>query len=225
MSHQVASLSAETVPVARHMVRLAVADHLDIPFQEAQTVQLRQVHPSLNHASLKVEVWTNRVNQANGQSMLDSFLANASMASELLGLTVHDIIGVDEDDSQDGAGAVVAEGASEVAGENSDLYIEHYTPLEEAAEKKASGKSASIAGVDVPEGVPVALIAGVAAGVMILVAATGIWLHYRRRQLAHSTGNEWCMKVAGKEVDLEVAKPEKKVANDVDINSESVQGV
>jgi len=83
---------ADAVPVSHHMVRLALADHLDIAFQEVSTVQIRKdLGSPTTHAHLKVEVQTRRLGVAQGSSLLASFLSNASMASDLVGLPVYEV--------------------------------------------------------------------------------------------------------------------------------------
>merc|ERR1712039_857646 len=79
-------------------------------------------------------------------------------------------------------------GIPEVAGENTDQYAEYYTPLAQEAEKQAQEQSAggdhSIAGVPLPESVPVVAIIGAAIGVVVVFGGLAACLYYKRRQAA-----------------------------------------
>jgi len=104
-------------------------------------------------------------------------------------------------------------------GEKTDQYAEYYAPLETEAEQQAKaagdGKSASIAGVDVPESVPMPVIIGAAAGTVTFLAVVGIWLHWRRRQLlARNPVGKCSEEAVGKcseEEDVVVVKAQKVV--------------
>merc|ERR1712217_451915 len=187
----------DTVPVARHSVRLALADHLDITFQEARKVRIRKDDDApVTHAHLKVEIRTRRLVEDLGHSLLSNFLPNASTASDVLGLRVHDVQhrargwkseDTDDDDSSQRNASLIG-GIPEVAGENTDQYAEYYTPLEQEAENKAQEQSAagdhSIAGIPLPESVPVLAIIGAAIGVVVIFCGLGAYLYYKRRQAA-----------------------------------------
>lgn len=230
---------SDTVPVSHHMVRLALADHFDITFQEVETVQLhKDPEKPLTHAVLNVTIITNRLAPELGSSLLTTFLTNSSMASDVLGLTVRDVVEVngkgqgDVGKDQGEGNAVVAD--SNVPGETSDQYSEYYAPLEKEAEDKARsrGRSNSIAGVEVPESVPVDVIIGVAATIMVLSVVVAVWLRRRRQQLMEIANNDntQVKKVEDPEVtkveDAEVQKvedPEKPKVDEVVLDDEKTK--
>merc|ERR1712232_1308078 len=134
----------------------------DILFQEVQNVAIRKDPGSpTTHAHLMVKLSTKRLNAQSGSSLLKSFLTNATMATDLMGLTTHEIESDLFDDSSSGAAGTFATEAEE-----SDEYADDYATLEAKAEEKANG-GANVAGVDVPDSVPMpAIVAG--AGVIVL---------------------------------------------------------
>jgi len=176
---------------SRHSVRLALADHLDITFQEAHQVRFRkdQGFPT-THAHLSVVVKTRRLGAELGVLLLASFLTNTSRASDILGLTVHDVEHDDDfhetADAKDRVNASPTDSAG--AGEDSDQYAEYYAPLEENAERLAEAKSEggdhSVAGIPLPFGIPTAAIIGVAVGIVVVLGGLVGCLYYKRRQHA-----------------------------------------
>jgi len=77
-----------------HMARLAVASHLDIPFQEVRVSisftdsssrRLSQVHPNVQNVYFEATVSTRRVSQAYGGRLLDMLIADVEFSRELLG--------------------------------------------------------------------------------------------------------------------------------------------
>lgn len=207
---------ADVVPTSRHMVRLAVADHLDITFQEASIVKLRRDSASpTTHAHLRVKVKTDRLDEGLGSSLMASFLPNASVVSDLLGLTVHAVEQVDTSDNQGPSPpGQISDRDATLPGETSDQYAEYYAPLEAQAEERAQtpGNPTSIAGVDVPEGVPMGAIIGGAVGAVVLFVVVGVWLRFRRKQLARNNLENGTMAKAGKEEEI-VGKIEKTTEN------------
>jgi len=196
------------------MVRLALADHLDITFQEARLVRIRRdaVAPD-SRAHMEVKVHTSRLDVNQGSSLLASFLTNASIASEMLGLTVNEIAHVDDSQgpgSNEKTSKVMTD-AADLPEENADEYAEHYSPLATEAEQQTNKNSASIAGVDVPESVPVPVIVGAAVAVVTFLAAVGVWLNYRRRQLSMRNASDNTVVKVVKEDDI-VIEPTKDVA-------------
>merc|ERR1712232_1533512 len=74
---------------ASHMVRLAVADHLDVPFQEVTRVHLFRRERAANlDAVLVVSVQTHRLSEDEGHPLLRSFISDASELSSLLGFEI-----------------------------------------------------------------------------------------------------------------------------------------
>merc|ERR1712194_41567 len=181
----------DAAPVSRHSVRLALADHLDITFQEAHQVRFRkdQGFPT-THAHLTVVLNTRRLGAELGEMLLASFLTNASRASSILGLTVHDVEHDDDfhdtADTKDTVNASLTDSAAH--GEESDQYAEYYAPLEQNAELMAKAKSQggdhSVAGIALPFGIPTAAIIGVAIGIVVVLGSLVGCLYYKRRQLA-----------------------------------------
>merc|ERR1711920_913677 len=170
---------------------------MGITFQEARKVKIRKDDDApVTHAHVKVQIRTRRLVEDLGHSLLSMFLPNASIASDVLGLTVHDVQhhargwkseDTDDDDSSQRNASLIG-GGPEVAGEETDQYAEYYTPLEQQAEKQAQEQSSagdhSIAGVPLPESVPVLAIIGAAIGVVVIFGGLGACLYYKRRLAA-----------------------------------------
>jgi len=202
----------DAAPVARHSLRLALADHFDVPFQEAHQVRLRKDDGSpTTHAHLHIVVNTRRLTTDLGNLLLASFLANASIASEILGLVVHTVEhqvraddGESSSHSDQGANASLIDAAT--ASEDEDEYAQYYVPLEknaELAQSKASGEP-SVAGVPVPSFIPTIAIVAVAGGIVVLLAALiGCLFLRRRRLLAQQSPNNTVEKTVEADVPAE----------------------
>jgi len=187
------------VPIARHSVRLALADHLDVTFQEANHVRLRRDESSpTTHAHLKIMISTRRLNTDVGKTLLGSFLGNASIASEILGLVVHTVEHQILSDNAEGSSHPdEGQNASLIdmitTGEDEDEYAKYYAPLEKNAEQlaqpQASGER-SVAGVPVPSSIPTFAIVAVAGGIVLLLASIiGCVLIRRKRLLAQDASS------------------------------------
>mmetsp|Transcript_14034 Transcript_14034/g.24638 ORF Transcript_14034/g.24638 Transcript_14034/m.24638 type:complete len:566 (-) Transcript_14034:202-1899(-) len=161
-----------------HMLRLAVADHLDIPFQEVLKVVLRPVahehtHRRLdNHftgATLFIGVTSGRIDAEKGQELLRTFLNDKTSASQLLGLEVHNLVIVDKKVT-----TLVEVDDAEASDEYSQFYKDY-----EPQDARGSGLS-TIPGS--PEDVfPAGVVVGVAAAVVVLGILTAVGLWYKKR--------------------------------------------
>lgn len=161
---------AEAVNITMHFVRLALADHLDVPFQEAKDVRLwKDEGAPATHAHLQVQVLTDRLDAKQGRPLLQSFLTNATFASEMMGLTVLETPDIAPD--MEGAPTV-----SSVSPEKPDQYDQYYGMLEKKRDPTV------IAGVYIPEEVPVPVIVSAAVGVILLGSVVALFLHFRRKR-------------------------------------------
>mmetsp|Transcript_15945 Transcript_15945/g.28480 ORF Transcript_15945/g.28480 Transcript_15945/m.28480 type:complete len:504 (-) Transcript_15945:200-1711(-) len=159
-----------------HILRLSVADHLDIPFQEILNVVLRPtVHTHrrlsghLTEASLFVSVTTSRMEAKKGEELLRAFLSDKESASQLLGLEVHNLVLVDKQ-------ATALDDLD--AAEASDEYAQFY---KDAEPKDVRGGSLSTIPGSPEDVFPAGVVVAVAAAVVFLGMLTAVGLWYKKR--------------------------------------------
>jgi hypothetical protein len=124
--------------VSIHFLRLALADHLDIPFQEVGRILLRrsltptsdrrlqQSQATVPAAYLDISVSSRRHTAESGNRHLEAFLSDSLVASQLLGVAVHSLEHLDESRLSE----VEADMSSEqVIGEDGDVFSQYYDEL------------------------------------------------------------------------------------------------
>lgn len=163
-------------------MRLALADHLDIPFQEVGRVLLRrsarvtgdrrldQSQSSVPSAYLDISIRSRRHTAESGKRHLEAFLNDAVVASQILGVAVHSLEWLDVRKHRE---AETNMSSDSVLGEDGDVYTPYYEQVEPNSEDGkgdvAAGGGASL--------LPVILI-GSFAGVIFV--AGGVFLTVRR---------------------------------------------
>jgi len=84
-----------------HHIRLAAADHLDIPFQEVTSVQLgmdrafsRRLQAAMVERAvfLKIQIRSNRVDNSHAENFKRNFSATTEDASELIDMRVQQLV-------------------------------------------------------------------------------------------------------------------------------------
>jgi hypothetical protein len=129
---------AQKSEVSIHFLRLALADHLDIPFQEVGRILLRrsvtatsdrrlqQSEATVQHAYLDISVSSRRHTAESGNRHLEEFLSDSLVASQLLGVAVHSLEHLDENRLSE----YQADFSSEpVPGEDGDVFAPYYDEL------------------------------------------------------------------------------------------------
>jgi hypothetical protein len=191
---------------SRHYLRLAIADHLDITFQEVGKVVLRpgaitsrrlSNDKTITDASLHISVQTDRVDHPSGGSLLRAFLSSNKAASDLLGMDVHDLKLVDSTGPTDMQ-----------PGEEKDEFIELYDEVENGnavVGPSSSGESGGIA---------IGIVVAAAAVTIFLGAAIslGLWWRLRRARKANNAAMAQTNKMDELEEKIEgVIVPSEKV--------------
>lgn len=132
-----AGMESETL----HNVRLGVAGHLDIPFQEVTRAALtwldaeaRRLSPGAKGAVLSVQVETRRHDEINGLDSLQTFVASPSHIGRILGMKVEKADLLPE-------GATIGGGPTWTITDGSDPYVAAYNALlgEQGTEASAAG--------------------------------------------------------------------------------------
>jgi hypothetical protein len=160
---------------SRHSLRLAIADHLDITFQEVTNVVLRpgsitsrrlSNDKTITDASLQISVSTERVDHPSGRSLLRAFLPSTKVASDLLGMDVHNLKLVDA------IGAPIDMQPGEFKDEFIDLYdeVENGNAVLGPSSTEESG------------GIAIGIVAAAAATTIVLGAAISLALWWRLRR-------------------------------------------
>lgn len=190
------------VDVTLHALRLALADHLDVPFQEAEEIRLARDssrrlsagEPATN-AHVHVKVVTSRLSTEEGVLLLQNpdFLGNTSYASELLGMTV---LGVESPDD-----LVNAVSDSIVNPTHPDQFDTYYINLEAPTQKS---EGASVAGFEVPA----AVIVGIAVTCAVLIAAILLYPFYCKGRCTRTSMDQKTVK--GNVVTEEGKLPQEK---------------
>jgi len=186
-----------------HDVRLSLAGHLDIPFQEVEVswgfaeATGRRLS-GMTTAYLQVTVASDRVSKEEGTQLLNSFIPDKDFAAQLLGL---DVRSVEE------AGAPVDVEAlddPETMGQGRDPYEPAYEELAKGTGSSAPPPTSTLGFL------PPGAIIGIAAGVLVLGIGAGLLLWRRsRRNGARALQEQNDNKVAGAKV-AEPAEGEEK---------------
>jgi len=190
--------------VSIHFVRLALASHLAIPFQEVGNVLLRSTLETTQsrrlsatsmetpEAFLDISVKSRRLTDTSGRALLASFLPNAAEASQLLGLVILSVELLTDTDVADEVRAKVSGLAG--PGENGDVYAPFYEEIGSLTDKESgdsgeAGGGATIAGVAV-DGVPAAVVMACGGAILVLGAISAVrwrWWKWRRLPDARTT--------------------------------------
>jgi hypothetical protein len=183
-----------------HNVRLGVAGHLDVSFQEVARTALtwldaegRRLSTGARSAVLSVQVETRRHDEISGLDSLRAFVASPSDIGRLLGMGVESAHVLPE-------GAIISGGPTWTITNDSDPYAVAYNVL--LGEQAGGGKEAGAMGTALPtEAVVGLLVSTVACG----FACGGLlWVLLRRSRCALPGGNgEDIRAVVGTEVSKE----------------------
>jgi len=198
---------SEKKRITLHHIRLAAADHLDIPFQEVTSVQLgmdrafsRRLQAAMVERSvfLKIQIRSNRIDNSHAEDFKRNFIATTEDASELIDLRVQQLV-----PAQSNAATTVNN--IELTA-NSDPYAPAYSELEP--------KGTTTVPSSPTEFLPPAAIIGIAVGVLFIGATLSgfLWMR-RRRALAQATTAK------GKEIEA------KKIGVDDDGNKQAEKQV
>mmetsp|Transcript_631 Transcript_631/g.1827 ORF Transcript_631/g.1827 Transcript_631/m.1827 type:complete len:548 (-) Transcript_631:169-1812(-) len=156
-----------------HGIRLSMAGHFDIPFQEVEhvslgfesTVEGRRLEGTIQVALMRVRVETRRHSEDSGGALMDNFLPSAAIASQLLGVPVQ--------------GVELLDAPVDVINSTSMTWDnDPYTPAYEAIEKNPVGSS--LGGLP-SDFLPPEAIIGIAGGIMVIGAVVGVLAVWRRR--------------------------------------------
>jgi len=167
-----------------HNVRLGVAGHLDVPFQEVARTALtwldaegRRLSTGVRSAVLSVQVETRRHDKINGLDSLWAFVASPNDVGRVLGMTVEKVEVLSE-------GATISDGPTWTITDDSDPYTVAYNVF--LGEQADGDKQASAAGSRLATEAVVGLIVSmVACG----FACGGLLWVLRRRSRLSLTGS------------------------------------
>jgi len=178
--------------VTLHNVRLSVAGHLDIPFQEVEVstgfaLSSARRLTDAKTAQLTVTILSNRISASEGIELMGSYAQDASAMSTLLALNVGSVRAV----------APAAEAALDeetVMGQGSDPYVPAYAAIEDVP----GGGVVTSAGV--LSFLPTEAVIGIAIGIVVLAGLFGAWLLRRRRRQRHAQAEEERVRKLGNKV-------------------------
>lgn len=166
-----------------HGLRLSVAGHLDVPFQEVDKVVFgyeryvaRRLAGETKVLHLRVTVRTGRLSQTDGTVLLTTWLSGADHASQILGLDVQ--------------GLSNARSANDGFTKEGNLNAENdpYTPAYDSIEASlpSAGQHSTLVALGKDAGVVTSeVIAGTAGGVLFIgmVVGASLFFHRRRKRL------------------------------------------
>mmetsp|Transcript_130253 Transcript_130253/g.259804 ORF Transcript_130253/g.259804 Transcript_130253/m.259804 type:complete len:591 (+) Transcript_130253:76-1848(+) len=170
-----------------HGLRLSIAGHLDVPFQEIEDVVYgyeklgaRRLASTTNRVlHLRVMVRTGRLLKTDGTVLLTTWLSGEDHASELLGLQVK---GVSNTGTGTGSG-FTQEGN---IGAKNDPYAPAYEKIEDIVDSSNATFSThgTVVNEDTGLGIP-GVIGGIAGSIVFIgiVAGAGLFFHRRRMRL------------------------------------------
>jgi len=171
-----------------HGLRLSIAGHLDLPFQEVevaygyQSSVARRLIPSPTKVlQLKVTVSTGRLSETDGTVLLTSWLSGADHASQLLGLEVQTV-----SNTRSGSDGFTQGGN---LGANNDPYAPAYDSISENVHQAGHHSTLAAAGQDTGLVTP-ELIAGIAGGVVFIGVVVGAALFFQRRRMRLNAARE-----------------------------------
>eukprot|EP00930_Biecheleria_cincta_P055073 TRINITY_DN41442_c0_g1_i1.p1 TRINITY_DN41442_c0_g1~~TRINITY_DN41442_c0_g1_i1.p1 ORF type:complete len:723 (-),score=121.71 TRINITY_DN41442_c0_g1_i1:37-2169(-) len=223
-----------------HYTRLALADVLDIPFQEVNMVALsfgeaeaqtgRRLQTAATggaerDATLQAMVTTQRLTAEDTLSLMKLFLKDAAEATEIFNFLVTSV-SLQSSKSGEGAWKDLSEKATVIT-DSLDNDDDPYQSAYDKAQPKSGGKGfATIAGVPVDD-VPVAVIVGIAVTVVILGCMFFLWVRYRRKKAITEYRDGETIETASGQIIGSVGIPEegKKVDEDDDNLKKPAQGV
>jgi len=166
--------------VTLHHIRLAVADYLDIPFQEVTTVRLgldrafsRRLAGTVERSVfLEIHAQSSRIENSHAQDFKRNFITTTEDASELIDLRVLQLASTQSN-------AVTTTNNLEVT-TDTDPYAPAYNELE------PKGTTVPSSPTDL---LPTNVIIGIAVGVLVIGAAltTFLWMRRRKTQAQAAT--------------------------------------
>lgn len=175
--------------VTMHYTRLAMADLLDIPFQEVdkvsfsfeQLVSGRRLATG-RRASLQLQVQTKRLDKSEAKTLMSLFLSSPAVASEIFNFPVGEVTMTSI--STDGTWQDTSKGTTVVTDyldNDNDPYQSAYS--DNQPEIKRGGNLQSIGGIPVA-GVPMEVILAVAVCVVVFIGGFFFYLWWRRKKAA-----------------------------------------
>lgn len=187
--------------VTLHKIRLAVAGHLDIPFQEVTGVVLswtastaRRLLVEQKTLSMDITAVTKRISKADGEALLESFIGTPAFAAKLLNQPVVEVLSMQKGPTGQLSSDVAKIGAG----------TDPYTPAYEAV--TPAQRFVPVA-ADPLGMLPVGAAVGIAAGVVVLGAMFGGFLFFQRRRRRQR--QEQARAVEAKSKKLESNSPEE----------------
>jgi len=161
--------------VTLHNVRLSIAGHLDIPFQEVEVstgfaLSTSRRLSDTRTAALTVTVASNRISAGDATTLLGTYAQDAAAMSTLLGLNVGQVtsgLPADQNNLQDTTNM----------GQDSDPYVPAYNAAIDDVPTGGAGNSNSVVGM-----LPTEAIIGIATGIVVLAVIFGSVLFWRRRR-------------------------------------------
>lgn len=171
--------------VSVHFVRLSMADHLDIPFQEVGDVLLRSARikesrrlsttgaQPIKEAFLDISITSRRLAEI---PVLSTFLTNAAAASQLLGFAIHSVEFLPDIDAK-----VAREYMSDepVPGEKDDAYGTFYDDIAPVQPGRRQSNRGITIGAVVSDGIPAALIIAIAGAIAGFAVLAALYFRYR----------------------------------------------
>jgi len=162
--------------VTLHNVRLSVAGHLDIPFQEVEVstgfaLAATRRLTDTRTAGLTVTIASSRLSASEATALMGSYSQDAAAMSALLGLSVHSVASgapASQTDLEDNT----------VMGQDSDPYVPAYDAIDDAPTGGGGGGTSN----SVVSMLPAEAIIGIAIGVVVLAVLFGGMLFLRRRR-------------------------------------------
>jgi len=168
----------DKLTVTLHHVRIAVADQLQIPFQEVEHASLglleatsRRLDDGTNirEARLQVRVRSQRVSAAKDGPLLMALLTTPEDASWLLGFQVHGVSAAANEEWKEEGYTVLTDA--------SDPYSDAY---KEEVQQSPGGGTASVLPM---EYLPVEAIIGIAIAVILIGSVVATYLFLKRRKM------------------------------------------
>jgi len=177
---------SEKKRITLHHIRLAVADYLNITFQEVKTVRLgldrafsRRLSGGMEQRSvfLKIDIQSSRIENSHAEDFKRNFVTTTDTASELVDLRVLQLVSTQSN--------TVTTNNLEVTADT-DPYTPAYNELEPKGTTTVPSSPTEL--------LPTGAIIGIAIGVLVIGAALSTFMWMRRRkaqaQAATAKGKE-----------------------------------
>jgi hypothetical protein len=201
--------SLDRTNMTLHGLRLSIAGHLDVPFQEVENVVFGYEQAVARRLAgqttvskdlyLQVTVRTGRLANTDGTVLLTTWLSSTDQASQLLGVHVKEISNArPENMPQDGN-----------LGVGNDPYNTAYDSIEASLQNSGHGSTLTAAGKEV--GIFTAeVIAGIAGGIIAIGTLIGVGLYLNRRNRRRNAAREFANNKLGNPVQGATAKLPKE---------------